>query len=86
MINVYYIDPAVKVLSSKDLKEANKLGTLTEVLALFEKTGSGVLLPGEKVVITLALKMQENAGNEYQNSSIGTSFAIQLLATHTIYE
>ena len=86
VIDVYYADPAEKVLSSKDLKETNKLGTLTEVLAMFGQTGSGVLLPGESVVITLALKMQEEAGNEYQNLTIGSEFTIQVLATQVSYE
>ena len=40
---------------------------------------------GEKT-ITLALHMQEDAGNEYQNLSIGTDFSIQLLATQYTYE
>jgi len=35
---------------------------------------------------TLALHMQETAGNEYQNLSIGTDFSIQIIATQYTYE
>ncbi|MBQ7822013.1 MAG: hypothetical protein IJ391_07010 [Clostridia bacterium] len=34
----------------------------------------------------VALHMQESAGNDYQNKSIGSSFTVQLLATQHTYE
>ena len=40
----------------------------------------------ESVTVCLALKMQEEAGNEYQNLSIGDGFAVKLLATQYTYE
>lgn len=85
-IDVYYVDPAVQVQSVSALTDENKLGTLTDVLANLENTASGVLLEGKKDTVTLALKMREDAGNEYQNKSIGTSFAVQLFATQYTYE
>ena len=39
-----------------------------------------------EVTVCLALKMQEEAGNEYQNLSIGEGFAVQLIATQFTYE
>jgi len=41
--------------------------------------------PGE-VTVCVALKMQEEAGNEYQNLTVGDGFAVQLLATQFTYE
>lgn len=35
---------------------------------------------------TIVLKMQESAGNEYQNLSVGGNFSVQLLATQYTYE
>ncbi|MBR5460559.1 MAG: SipW-dependent-type signal peptide-containing protein [Clostridia bacterium] len=81
VIDVYYVDPAIKVDERTAFSDDNKLGTLTEVLAGLNASGNGVLEENEKVTITLALKMQEDAGNEYQNRSFGTEFTVQLLAT-----
>lgn len=86
VIDVYYADPAVKVADRTDLTEANRLGTLTEVLADLPNTASGKLLAGENDTITLALKMQEEAGNKYKNKSLGTTFSVQLLATQLTAE
>lgn len=86
VIDVYYIDPAVQVAGREDLNDNNKLGTLTEVLANLANTGKGNLQAGEEDVITLALKMQETAGNEYMNKSIGSAFAIKVFATQLASE
>ena len=86
VIDVYYFDPAVDDLSRASLTDANKLGTLTEVLAGMNDTANGALLEGESETITIALMMQTSAGNEYQNKSIGSSFSIQLIATQYTYE
>ena len=84
VIDVYYADPAV--VATRGLNGMVRLGTLTEVLADMGETAKGVLLAGNNDTITLALKMQESAGNEYQDMSIGSSFDIQLLATQFTYE
>jgi predicted ribosomally synthesized peptide with SipW-like signal peptide len=86
VIDVYYVDPAVQVADRTELTDANKLGTLTEVLANISTTASGNLKATEKHTITLALKMQESAGNEYQDLAIGSDFSIQLLATQLTSE
>lgn len=85
VIDVYYFDDA-KQLSRADFVDANKLGTLTEVLNVtyaknISNTIAGSLEAGTTKTVTLAFKMQETAGNEYQNLSIGSDFTIQLLAT-----
>ncbi len=86
VIDVYYVDPAVQVADRTALTESNKLGTLTEVLAGLGETGSGSLIAGASDTITIALKMQESAGNAYMLKSIGSSFSIQLLATQLASE
>ena len=84
VIDVYYTDPADQVADRTVL--TNKLGTLTEVLAAFDSTAAGELKPGESHVVTLALKMQETAGNEYQDKAIGADFSVILYATQLAYE
>ncbi len=86
VIDVYYVDPAVQVADRTQLTDANKLGTLTEILANVSTSASGKLLAGEKHTVTLALKMQEEAGNDYQNLAIGTDFTVKLFATQYTYE
>ena len=81
VIDVYYLDPAAQVADRDQLTDNNKIGTLTEVLANLASTGTGALAKGETDTVTLALKMQELAGNEYQDKSIGSTFSVQLLAT-----
>ena len=87
VIDVYYLDPAAQVTDRAQLTERNKLGTLTEVLENLDETGSGYLASGDSDTITLALKMQESAGNEYQNAALCEGgFSVQLLATQAIGE
>ena len=81
VIDVYYVDPAVQIVDRTALTSDKKIGTLTEVLAAMGNTGNGTLEAYTADTITIALKMQETAGNEYQNLAIGSNFSIQLLAT-----
>ncbi len=90
VIDVYYFEDA-KQLSRADFVEDNKLGTLYEVLNVehpknLSKTVAGSLERDESKIVTLALKMQDGAGNEYQNKAIGTSFTIQIIATQYTVE
>lgn len=80
VIDVYYVDPAVQVADRTALTDTNKLGSLSQVLANLGESGNGTLIAGESDTITIALKMQEGVGNEYQGKSIGTDFSIQLIA------
>ena len=89
VIDVYYLDPAQKVADRNafDALPADaKLGTLKDVLANLNSTATGSLEAGKSAEITLALKMQETAGNEYQGKSIGENFAVTLFATQMTYE
>ncbi len=87
VIDVYYVDPATQVTERTELTEDKKLdGTLADVLAKINTTASGELLPGDAHTITIALKMQESAGNEYQDMAIGSDFSVQLLATQLAAE
>ncbi|MBE6641521.1 MAG: hypothetical protein E7619_08030 [Ruminococcaceae bacterium] len=86
VIDVYYIDPAKQIEERADLTDMPRLGTLTEVLAKLGETGNGILEKDESDVITIAFKMQETAGNEYQEKSIGSDFSVQLFATQLTFE
>ncbi|MBQ9975114.1 MAG: hypothetical protein IJP16_01275 [Clostridia bacterium] len=65
------------------------VGNLTSFINTIETTTKGELMPmgeaGDKIYLGLALKMQESAGNEYQDKKLG-EFDIQLLATQLTYE
>ena len=99
VIDVYYFDGAKQIADRTALAEEAPLGTLTAALAGMPASTSGVLLPADtadednpdnlpkgEVMVTVALKMQESAGNEYQGKSIGSQFAVQLLATQLAFE
>ena len=86
VIDVYYADPAVQVADRTALTADNYLGTLSTVLANLSNSASGALLAGKSDTITIALKMKESAGNEYQDLSIGSDFAIKLVATQLTSE
>ena len=85
-IDVYYADPAVQVPDRAALADDAKIGSLTRVLAAAGTTASGNLEAGASHTITIALKMRESAGNEYQDKEIGSDFAVQLLATQLTSE
>ena len=73
--------------SYEEINKANgwePVGTLADVI----RTGihDGALTAGTAYTATIVLKMQESAGNEYQDKSIGTSFSIQLIATQMASE
>jgi predicted ribosomally synthesized peptide with SipW-like signal peptide len=85
VIDVYYIKGGQQIADRTGLNDADKIGTLSEVLANPAVSNGHISgKKGETVssdVATIALKMQETAGNDYQGLSIGTDFSIQLVAT-----
>lgn len=85
VIDVYYAD-GEKTLASREMTELTKIGTLTKVLADMATTASGDLKAGENHTVTIALKMQETATNEYQDLSIDSDFSVVLMATQKDYE
>ena len=82
VIDVYYRKDAGAVSAlPNSLDGLTRVGTLSEVL---EKTGgaaTGHLSAGGADFATIALHMQEGAGNAYQELSVGTSFDIVVRAT-----
>lgn len=86
VIDVYYLDPAQQIADRTQLPADKKLGTLTEALAGMATTASGNLKAGESHTVTIALKMKEDATNEYQGLSIGSDFSVVLMATQKDYE
>ncbi|MBQ8496566.1 MAG: hypothetical protein IJ489_03815 [Clostridia bacterium] len=93
VIDVYYFETAQQLNARTTLENATKLGTLTELLGTdgnLSKTVEGTLEAGEEVtpkMVTFAFKMQETAGNEYQNLSVSDEgFTIQLIATQLASE
>ena len=90
VIDVYYIQGGQQIADRTDLTDSMKIGTLSEILAEpYAAKGNIDGKSGETVysdVATIALKMQEGAGNEYQGRSIGSEFAIRLFATQYAYE
>lgn len=101
VIDVYMIENPSTVLD-RNLTGATRVGTLSELMADNDGAAYGVMLPEEGkrssnvasgvqgidgyAVYGIALKMQENAGNEYQNLSVGNTFTVQLMATQYTYE
>ena len=87
VIDVYYAASEVNV-TDRGLTGLAKLGTLRDVLEGKENTViNDTLIPGENTedFATIALKMREEAGNEYQGMSIG-EFDLQIVATQYTYE
>ena len=91
VIDVYYFDGAQQIDNRTQLTDANKLGILSDVLGTFSDNAQGNLYAkaedGDILhTITIALKMQESAGNYYQNMNIGSDFAVELYATQLTAE
>ena len=91
VIDVYFLDSATQITGREALPAAKCIGTLSQVLDGISNNAQGVLLPGENGMpntasVTIALKMQESAGNEYQDKAIGSSFSVKLFATQYTYE
>ncbi len=83
VIDVYYgVANVGEIANRADLGKLTKFdGSLSDVLLQNGKFAPGVLKAGEDVVLCIALKMQESAGNEYQNLKVGnTKFDLKLYA------
>ena len=73
-------ETTVTLPADRDLAGYTRAGTLAEFIAGIETSTVGTLKATESAYLGIALKMQETAGNEYQDLSLGT-FDIQILAT-----
>lgn len=90
VIDVYYSPTEVtKQPGTRDLRGLRKLGTLADVMGGgAEYEINDTLIPEENNLedfATIALKMQESAGNEYQDKSI-PAFDLAVVATQYTYE
>ena len=72
--------------ADRTLEGYTKVGTVAEFVNTIEQTTYGNLLAGEVAYLGIALKMQENAGNEYQDLDLGGAFDIRIVATQMAYE
>ena len=85
VIDVYYIPNGQQIANRAGLDNLEPIGTLAEVLANPAVANGHISGKKDDVVssdiATIALKMQETAGNEYKDLSIGSEFAIKLSAT-----
>lgn len=94
VIDVYYVENPTSVLTRQMINDVVSVGVLSEV---FSKNicDNGILLPANakersytcgEVIVAIALKMQETAGNEYQTLGSSCNFDVQLFATQYTYE
>ena len=84
VIDVYFLDPAVKITDRTRLTAP--VGTLAQVIAGNIPASGKLENKDDSVTVGIALKMREDAGNEYQGLSIGDSFTVQLMATQLASE
>lgn len=102
VIDVYVLDADTEVTRETVASSApvGTIADLTAETA--SPAFAGVLLPAEgkgstdvnenetatrgEVAVNLVLKMQESAGNEYQNLQIGDGFSLELIATQYTWE
>ena len=80
VIDVFFAEGEY-TLVDRAMPELTKVGTLSDILAGMPENMTGDLEPNTQDTVTIALKMQENAGNEYQKLSIGSTFSVVLMAT-----
>ena len=89
VIDVYYFSEDT-AMERADIANARYLGTLKEVLGTeksISKTVYGsIVAGGASDIHTIVFKMQETAGNEYQNMDLGCTFSVELFATQMASE
>lgn len=80
VIDVYFAEGEIAV-TDRTMTSLTNVGTLADILAGMPANMSGALEAEDSVTVTIALKMKEEANNDYQGLSIGSDFAVVLLAT-----
>lgn len=78
-----YVKPSATELTypaDRDLSGYEFVGTVRDFVNAIEATTYGTLKAGEEAYLGIALKMQETAGNDYQDKTLG-AFDIQIVAT-----
>ena len=98
VIDVYYFADATTLSARSDVSNGTLVGTLKDLIEDKDGAAYGALLPegatvinpalekSGNVVVTIALKMRENLGSEYQGLSIGTDFNVSVVASQYAYE
>lgn len=83
VIDVYVLPGASAYPDNRDIESLGyqKVGTVAQFVNSIEQTTYGVLEAGQFAYLGIALKMQETAGNEYQELSLGGAFDIRIVAT-----
>lgn len=86
VIDVYYSVPAQQINNRGEVSEKlQKIGTLSQVMKntsrVAQATSGHLSSGGAEAKVTLALKMQETAGNEYQDKQVNAGFNVKLFAT-----
>ena len=82
VIDVYVKTSVTDIPSERaDISNWEKVGTVRDFVNTISNTTYGKLEAGNSAYLGIALKMQESAGNEYQNMSLGGAFDIQIFAT-----
>ena len=74
-----------KALQREDLANWTKAGTVREFVDTIETSTYGTLEAEKSANLGLALKMREEAGNEYQDETLG-AFDIRIVATQMTVE
>ena len=93
VIDVYVLPYGVQADASnvtypenRSLEGYTKVGTVAEFVNTIETTTVGELKAGESAYLGIGLKMQESAGNEYQNLDLGGKFDLKIMATQYTHE
>ena len=73
VIDVYFAEGEY-TLANRDMAELTLVGTLSDILDGMPANMAGDLEADTADTVTIALKMQESAGNKYQDLAIGTDF------------
>ncbi|MBQ9975358.1 MAG: hypothetical protein IJP16_02535 [Clostridia bacterium] len=87
VIDVYVCPSATELTypADRNLDGYEKVGTVRDFVNTIESTTNGNLKAGEVAYLGIALKMQEEAGNDYQGLTLG-AFDIMILATQDTIE
>lgn len=95
VMDVYIVkNPTENIDARTDIANMLPVGTLAELIADPTDMHSvllpeGISEPGfytGEMVLGVVIKMHESAGNEYQDSSVGDSFNVEIHATQYTYE
>lgn len=96
VLDVYMIKNPTAAITKDNLTD--KVGTLSEVIEMGGGAFNGIIVPAGttpndattedvgETLVAIAIKMQESAGNEYKNASVGGGFSVRVLATQYNYE